>query len=46
VTTGAVTAGGLAITKGLNGKERVVLFAGGFLNPGETVKPKLQSSGS
>jgi HlyD family secretion protein len=46
VTTGAVTAGGLAITKGLNGKERVVLFAGGFLNPGETVKPKPQSSGS
>lgn len=46
VTTGAVTAGGLAITKGLSGKERVVLFAGGFLNPGETVKPKLQSSGS
>lgn len=46
VTTGAVTANGLAITKGLTGKEQVVLFAGGFLNPGETVKPKLQKKDS
>lgn len=27
------------ITEGLNGTERVVLRAGGFLQPGETVKP-------
>jgi HlyD family secretion protein len=28
--------------EGLDGTERVVLFAGGFLNPGETVNPKPQ----
>lgn len=39
VTTGSVTATGLAIQSGLNGTEKVVLRAGGFLNPGETVKP-------
>jgi len=40
VTTGTVTAAGLTITSGLSGNERVVAYAGGFLNPGETVKPK------
>lgn len=40
VKTGAVTAQGLAITEGLSGNERVVLKAGGFLNPGETVNPQ------
>jgi HlyD family secretion protein len=40
VTTGAVTANGIAITQGLSGTERVVLRAGGFLNPGETVNPQ------
>ena len=40
VKTGAVTAQGLAITEGLTGKERIVLKAGGFLNPGETVNPQ------
>ena len=39
VKTGLVTDGGIAIISGLNGHERVVLRAGGFLNPGETVKP-------
>jgi len=42
VKTGAVTAQGLAITEGLTGKERIVLKAGGFLNPGETVNPQPQ----
>ena len=46
VQTGAVTDSGLAITNGLAGGEKVVLYAGGFLNPGETVKPKLEKSGS
>lgn len=46
VTTGAVTAKGLAITKGLNGNERVVLYAGGFLNPGETVKVRVEKPAS
>jgi len=45
VTTGAVTANGLAVTKGLNGTEKVVLYAGGFLNPGETVKPRVEQAG-
>lgn len=40
VTTGMVTDRGIAITSGLTGQERVVLRAGGFLNPGEKVKPK------
>ncbi|MBA4767122.1 MAG: efflux RND transporter periplasmic adaptor subunit [Porphyrobacter sp.] len=42
VKTGAVTDGGIAITEGLTGSEKVVLRAGGFLNPGETVNPQLQ----
>ncbi|MET4133658.1 HlyD family secretion protein [Porphyrobacter sp. MBR-155] len=40
VKTGAVTKNGIAITAGLSGNERVVLRAGGFLNPGETVNPQ------
>lgn len=39
VTTGIVTPNGIVIAKGLTGSERVVLRAGGFLNPGDTVKP-------
>lgn len=46
VTTGTVTANGLTITKGLTGNEQVVLYAGGFLNPGETVKTKLAKTAS
>lgn len=42
VKTGLVTAEGIAITEGLTGSEMVVLRAGGFLNPGETVKPRRQ----
>lgn len=42
VKVGTVTANGLTIAEGLDGTERVVLFAGGFLNPDETVNPKLQ----
>lgn len=41
VKTGIVTAKGIAVIAGLDGTERVVLFAGGFLNAGETVTPKL-----
>lgn len=41
VHTGLITADGIAVTQGLTGSEKVVLRAGGFLNPGETVKPKL-----
>ncbi len=42
VEVGAVSAAGLSITSGLNGAERVVLRAGGFLNPGQTVKPVVE----
>ncbi|WP_373487539.1 efflux RND transporter periplasmic adaptor subunit [Blastomonas sp.] len=42
VQTGAVTPRGIAIVGGINGQERVVLYAGGFLNPGETVRPQVQ----
>ena len=41
VTTGLVTDKGIAIAAGLTGQERVVLRAGGFLNPGDTVKPQV-----
>ncbi len=43
VKTGIVTDGGVAIIEGLNGNERVVLRAGGFLTEGETISPKMQS---
>lgn len=41
VTLGAVTANGIAVVDGLNGSERIVLRAGGFLNPGDEIKPVL-----
>lgn len=41
VETGLITAQGIAIAKGLTGTEKVVLRAGGFLNPGEVVEPKM-----
>jgi RND family efflux transporter MFP subunit len=40
VRTGIVTGQGIAVVEGLNGSERVVLRAGGFLSPGETVVPR------
>lgn len=39
VKTGTVTQGGIVISEGLSGNERIVLRAGGFLQPGETIKP-------
>lgn len=39
VKTGDVTAQGIVITEGLSGTERVVMRAGGFLNPGDPVRP-------
>ena len=44
VETGLVSNDGIAISKGLTGKERVVLRAGGFLSPGETIRPVLAQS--
>lgn len=42
VKTGLVTDRGIAIIAGLTGSERVVLRAGGFLNPGDKVKPRVE----
>lgn len=39
VKTGPITSSGITIASGLDGTERVVLRAGGFLAPGETVNP-------
>ncbi|MBV7265655.1 efflux RND transporter periplasmic adaptor subunit [Erythrobacter ani] len=44
VKTGMVTANGIAIMEGLSGDELVVLRAGGFLNPGETIKPRREAA--
>jgi RND family efflux transporter MFP subunit len=46
VTTGEVSDEGVAIASGLDGSERVVVSAGGFLNPGDKVKPVLEKSAS
>ncbi len=44
VKVGEVSDAGVSIAGGLTGTERVVLSAGAFLNPGQTVKPQLQKS--
>ncbi len=41
IKTGLVTGDGIAVTDGLSGTEKVVLRAGGFLNPGDVVKTKI-----
>ena len=41
VTTGMVTNDGIAIMEGLEGTERVVLRAGGFLTEGESISPQI-----
>lgn len=43
VKTGVVTKRGIAVIAGLSGQETVVLRAGGFLNPGEKVRPQRQT---
>jgi RND family efflux transporter MFP subunit len=42
IETGAVNADGITILSGLKGNEKVVLYAAGFLNPGELVVPQVQ----
>ncbi|MCF8707327.1 efflux RND transporter periplasmic adaptor subunit [Rhizorhapis sp. SPR117] len=44
VEVGQVSSEGVAITKGLTGREKVVLSAGAFLNPGQKVRPELQKA--
>lgn len=45
IKTGLVTETGIAVIEGLDGTERVVLRAGGFLQPDQTVQPKLVKAG-
>jgi HlyD family secretion protein len=40
VKTGTIAANGIAVIEGLSGSEQVVLRAGGFLSPGESIQPK------
>jgi multidrug efflux pump subunit AcrA (membrane-fusion protein) len=42
VTIGQIFDHGVAIQSGLTGKEKVVVLAGGFLNPGQKVRPEIQ----
>lgn len=41
VSTGIVTADGISVVEGLDGSERIVLRAGGFLNAGDVIDPQL-----
>lgn len=41
VRTGIVTPNGITVIEGLDGTEKVVMRAGGFLSPGEVVRPRL-----
>ena len=41
VKTGEITSKGVVVLEGLTGNERIVERAGAFLQPGETVRPKL-----
>jgi len=45
VTTGVVTESGIAVTAGLNGTERVILRAGGFVNEGDRVNAVASNGG-
>lgn len=44
VKTGTVTPTGIAVIEGLSGNEVIVLRAGGFLNPGDRVRPQRQKN--
>jgi HlyD family secretion protein len=44
VKTGTVTPAGIAVVEGLEGNEMIVLRAGGFLNPGDKVRPQRKKS--
>lgn len=46
VRTGDVTPAGIVVLQGISGNERVVLRAGGFLNPGDLVRPVAAGAGA
>jgi RND family efflux transporter MFP subunit len=45
VKTGTVTDEGIAVVSGLSGNEKIVMRAGGFLNPGDVVRPVAPANG-
>jgi hypothetical protein len=45
VKTGIVTANGITVIEGLSGTEKVIQRAGGFVSPGEAVRPRLAKAG-
>ena len=45
VTTGIVTPGGVADIEGLNGSEKIILRAGGFVSEGIVVVPQFEGKG-
>jgi RND family efflux transporter MFP subunit len=45
VKTGTVTDEGIAVVSGLSGNEKIVMRAGGFLNPGDVVRPVAPAKG-
>lgn len=44
IKTGDVTAQGIVVSQGLSGTERVVMRAGGFLNPGDVIRPVMANA--
>lgn len=42
IKVGQVSAKGVAVSEGLNGQEKIVALAGGFLAPGQKVLPELE----
>lgn len=44
VETGITTADGIAVRSGISGNDRIVARAGSFLNPGETVRPRMEKA--
>ncbi|WP_136162846.1 efflux RND transporter periplasmic adaptor subunit [Sphingomonas flavalba] len=45
ITVGQVTDRGVSVTSGLDGSEQVVMSAGGFLSPGQKVRPVPRKAG-
>ena len=45
ITIGQVSDAGVSIASGLQGNEKIVLSAGGFLSPGQQIKPIIKKAG-
>lgn len=46
IKVGQVSSAGVMVAEGLTGQEKVVVLAGGFLNPGQKVEPEIQKPAS